>query len=155
LRLELHEQRLRRLDLRRALGQRRPLRGVLQSREHLAGCNVLALLDQHLPEGASDLRGYRRLTARGHVAGGLQDCGRAGGGRWRCGNRRFDLESLPPQYEQCDARRDQQEGNDNSRGDPQAAPGAGMFVTLRGIDPQLFQQHPFVCIGRHRTFRFL
>ena len=78
LRLVLHEQRLGRMQLRLRLRQRGALRGVIQAPEDLPLLDVIALLDQHLGEGAGDLRRHGRLAARGDVTGGIEHRGARG-----------------------------------------------------------------------------
>ena len=61
-----------RLGLRGSLVERRAGVGIVQRRHHLAGGDVLALLDHHPLDLAGDLGRDSRLAPRHHVAGGVQ-----------------------------------------------------------------------------------
>ena len=72
LHLRLAEGRLGGAVLRLRLLELRALRGAVQVRQDLAGAHVIAFLDEHVGDGAGDLRGNRGFATRSHVAGGLQ-----------------------------------------------------------------------------------
>ena len=137
--------------MRLRLGERRPLRRVLQASEHLSQLDVVALLDQHFDQGTGDLSRNGRLSARGDVAGGIEHrgVGNAAGDRLR--HHRAHRQRRAAGQAKPGAGADQRNEQQHGAGYPAATPGIGATVPLGAVDAQLSQQRLVFRVRWHRS----
>jgi hypothetical protein len=137
LREVLIEHRLRGVQLRLGLRERRPLGGVVQPSEHLALLHVIALLDQHRGQRAGDLRRHGGFAARGHVAGRIENRGTRGAGRQRLRERGMHSGGRRTRQAQPDAAGEHHGEHADGSNEPAGTAGTHGWRGLAAIDAQL------------------
>ncbi len=144
LRLVLHQGRLGARPARLGLQQSSPVLSVIDPCEHLPLGHVLTLFDEYLSERAGDLRGHRRLNARGDITRRLQNGGCAGIRRGGHGGRliHFELRCAQEEVISGRPRRSQQQQSHDDADDQARATriALGVLLTLTALDAQLLQQ---------------